>query len=139
MSEFSRINEIPETTNTTDFRIQSFDSVNLLLTGSFDFSYYHEVEVKFQEVSYISLPADFSHPHFRRADEAEIASIRKIVALESEDIVFCIEAETSGSLDRLPFYVVAEKMTVTEGTVYYYEPETLKAGERIASWVKGSS
>ena len=54
MSELARINEIVTTTNTTDFRIQSFDAGNLILTGSFDFSYYHDLEVEFHQVSYIS-------------------------------------------------------------------------------------
>jgi hypothetical protein len=64
---FDRVNEIVETTNTTDFRIQSYDSVNLLLIGSFDFAYYHEVEVEveFREVTYISLPTYFECPTFR--------------------------------------------------------------------------
>ena len=136
MSEFTRINELAES---TDFRIDSYDGSSLLLTGSFDFGYYHQVEVKFGEVSYISLPSDFSNPNFRRADDAEIESIRKLVALEAEEIVFCIEAETSSSLARLPFYLVAEGMTVTEGLVFYYDRPDLKDGERIASWVQRGS
>lgn len=136
MSEFDRVNEIAETTNTTDFRIQFYDSANLLITGSFDFCYYHEVEVAFKDVSYISLPTDFNHPRFRRADANEIEAIRKLIALEPEDIVYCIEAETSCSIVKLPFYVVAEGVTVREGRVFYYERENLKEGERIAAWVR---
>jgi hypothetical protein len=136
MSEFNRINEIVETTNTTDFRIQSYDSANLLVTGSFDFCYYHEVEVEFRAVSYISLPSDFNSPNFRRVSTHEIESIRKLIALEPEDIVYCIEAGTSCSIVKLPFYIVAESVTVREGLVFYYERENLKEGERIAAWVQ---
>jgi hypothetical protein len=139
MSEFDRINEIVETSNTTDFRVQSYDSVNLLITGSFDFCYYHEVEVEFKEVSYISLPSNFNCPRFHIASAHEIESIRKLIALESEDIVYCIEAETSCSITKLPFYIVAKGATVREGLVFYYERENLKEGERIAAWVQQQS
>jgi len=136
MNEFRRINEIVETTNTTDFRIQSYNSVSLLLTGSFDFNYYHEVEVEFKEVSYISLPSDFYDPVFRLANAEEIESIRKLIALEKKDVVFCIEAGTSCSIDKLPFYIVVESVSMREGRVFYYDRENLKEGERIACWVK---
>ena len=136
MSEFDRINEIVETTNITNFCIQSYDNDNLLMTGSFDFCYYHEVEIEFKEVSYISLPSGFNYPRFRRASAHEIESIRKLIALEPEDIVYCIEAETSCSLVKLPFYIVATGVNVREGRVFYDERQNLKEGEQIAVWVK---
>lgn len=136
MNELDRINKMIETTNTVDFRIQAYDSVNLMLTGSFDFSYYHEVEFNFHEVSYISLPADFSYPKFRKATSEEITEIGKIIAVDAEETVFCIEAETSRSLEKLPFFVVAESVSMNEGLVFYYERDNLKEGERIAPWVK---
>ena len=135
MKELERINEIVETTNTVDYRIQSYDSVNLMITGSFDFCYYHEVELTFHEVSYISLPADFGNPTFRLATEKECADINKIIAVDEEEKVFCIEADTTRTIEKLLFFVVAEKVTLNEGTVFYYEREDLKPGERIAPWV----
>jgi len=56
--------------------------------------------------------------------------------LDQEEIVFYIEAETSCSLNKIPFFVVAEKVTLNEGLVFYYERENLKVGKRIAPWVK---
>jgi hypothetical protein len=136
MSAIERLNEIVKTTNTTDFRIQSYDSVNLMLTGSFDFCYYHEVELVFSEVSYISLPSHFWNPFIRMATDAEIAAIRAIIAIDETESVYCIEAETGASLEKLPFYIVAESVSIKEGLVYYYARENLEVGERIASWVK---
>ena len=85
------------------------------------------------------LPSDINNPSFRRADETEIESVRKAIALESEDIVFCIEAETSSSIIKLNFFVVAEGVSFREGKVFYYERDNLNPGERIAGWVKRSS
>jgi hypothetical protein len=62
MDIFEKLNKISKETNTTDFRIDSCGGENLLITGSFNFCYYHEVEVKFQEVEYIDLLASFDNP-----------------------------------------------------------------------------
>lgn len=110
-----------------------------MLIGSFDFCHYHEVEFSFHEVSYISLPAQFSYPKFRKATFAEMIEIEKLIAVDAEETVFCIEAETSCSLGKLPFFVVAESIFMNEGLVFYYERENLKEGERIAPWVEISS
>ena len=66
----------------------------------------------------------------------EIEAVRKVIALEKEDIVYCVEAETSCSTEKLPFFIVAEDVTVREGKVFYYERENLKEGERIMAGVK---
>ena len=139
MREFDRINEIVETTSTVDFRIQSYDSANLMITGSFDFCYYHEVEILFSKVSYFSLPTDFRYPKFRIATIKEIDQIKKNIAIGTEKTIFCIEAEPTCDLEKSPYFVVAESVSFNEGRVFYYEREDLKEGERIASWVKASN
>jgi hypothetical protein len=148
MQELDRLNEILETINAIDFRIQSYDLADdLLIAGSFDFCYYHEIEVIFHEVSYISLPASFGEPHFRRASPVEVIEVGKqmgqqvsnLVAWDTEEVVFCIEATTDYTLNRLPFFVVARSVSWREGRVFYYEREHLKEGERIAPWVLQSS
>jgi hypothetical protein len=136
MDAINRLNEIVQTTDTTNFRIQSYDSGNLILAGSFDFCYYHEVELIFSGVSYISLPADFWHPLIRMATNNEIAAIRAMIEIDETENVYCIEAETSASLEKVLFYVMAEGVAIKEGLVFYYPRGNLEAGESIASWVK---
>ena len=130
MNEFDRINNA-----IADFRIQSYDGINLMLIGSSDFSYYHQFELIFHEVSYISLPTDFSYPIFRKASSTEYIQIENIINIDREETVYCIEAETSRSLDKLPFFIVARSVSLKEGMVYYYKRKNLKKGERIAAWV----
>lgn len=139
MEVFKRINEIVEKTNIDDFRIDSYTGANLLITGSFDFAYYHEVEVEFHEVMYLSLPVLFSNPLFRLASDVEIEVVRKFIAVSDRHTVYCIEAESDASFEKIPFYVVAESVRLREGTVYYYEREHLEENERIADWVKRKS
>ena len=71
-SILDRINEIVTTTNTTDFLVQSFVGDSLLLIGSFDLCYYHELEIRFDDVAYIGLPIyGLDSPKFSVASDAE--------------------------------------------------------------------
>ena len=123
MQELERINTILATNEIPDFWIQEFNGINLILRGSFDFFYYHNLEVEFKEVSYISLPVEFHFPFFRLADTKEINLISNLVFLSPEDIVYCLEAETSCSINRIPFYLVARSITIRKETVFYYKKE----------------
>ncbi|QDU50362.1 hypothetical protein [Gimesia panareensis] len=119
--------------------MESYSRGELLITGSFDFAYYHEVEVEFREVTYLSLPVLFWNPHFRLPLDDEIEAVRKFIAVGDRHMVFCIEAESDAGFEKIPFYVVAESVVLREGTVYYYEREHLEENERIADWVKRKS
>jgi hypothetical protein len=118
-----------------DYRLLSFDGSRLIIVGSTDLSYYHLVEAEFAEVSFLSCPTEFSHGRFRLATEAEHTLVNRLVAIDGEDILFAIDAESSGSMETQVFFILAQTLNVIEGTVYYYERENLKPGERIAPWV----
>ena len=126
-------------TNAVYFCIYSYETYDLLITASTDFAYYHEVEATFKDMKFVSLPRNFKYPVFRIANASEIKNLRKIIALEKNDTVFCVSAATSASLKKIPFYIVAEEVTIREGMVYYYERENLEDGERIADWVSRES
>lgn len=133
MVSVKRINKIIKATSANEFQIDSYRAGNIILIGSFDW-YYHDIAVEFVD-SYISLPTEFSYPRFRIANKIEIQQIRQLVLLEPE-VVYCIEAETSCSIEKIPFYLVAESTNIQEGRVYHYWKKDLKPGERIADWVK---
>ena len=60
------------------------------------------------------------------ASFCEVAEICKLIHIGEEENVYCIEAETTSSLEKLPFYVLAESTSIREGLVYYYNRENLK-------------
>jgi hypothetical protein len=102
-----------------EFRIGSFDGSQLLVIGSFDLSYYHDVELTFTEVEFIRCPTYFCEPHFR--DAGKMGDGRQF------------EIKTDEGL----FEIIAECVSVVIGKVYHYDRgEELKDGERIADWVK---
>lgn len=99
-----------------DYRITLFDGWRLHLIGgaSLDYSNAHTVEIEFHGVTYIACPTDFSHAKFRLGTGAEKQMLNRTVSLESEDIVFVIEAETTGSIEPHCFFIVAEDVVVKQ-------------------------
>jgi len=101
------------------FRVQSFDSCQLMIIGSFDLDYYHDIELTFSDVAYINCPTDFCEPRF--SDGGPTAEGRR----------FQIHT------DEGQFEIVADQVVVVVGKVYHYDRgEPLLPGERIADWVK---
>lgn len=75
MNTLIELNDKLKKTNITEFNILNFlhDKV-MTIVGSFDFSYYHEVEIYIHNPSYISCPTSFAYATFRVAtlDEKKI-------------------------------------------------------------------
>lgn len=69
--------------------------------------------VAFSEVSYVSLPFEFSHPKFREPSPEERSRVASVVPFESEDKLFVVEAETMASLDRQVFFIVATGVEIS--------------------------
>ena len=117
MEKFERLNYIANQTNTNFFQIHSFDGSHLSIVGSFDLTCYKEIEISFQEVTFLSLPVFFSFPEFSAGDSKEREELEQMVGLELQDIVYRIEARTSPG-KKLPFYIVAESFQVREINIY---------------------
>lgn len=120
---FEGLNQFVESHNISDFSVEAFNSVDLEIIGSFDLCYYYDVKIVFCEVSYISLPTRFQWPLFRTATATEINAVSACIALEEEDQVFCIEAETGKGLERHPFFVVAQSFRIEENHVSFVKSE----------------
>ena len=130
-----RINAIVSAANIMDFHVRSFDGDTLMLTGSFDHCYYHELEIYFHVASYIGLPVyGLDLPSFSIASAPD-RELHSHLQLDETDILFKLHsnADFEGGYH---YFVAAERLSIVEGIVYYYHRENLKAGERIADWVK---
>lgn len=134
----ARANEIVRTTNTTDFRVQSYTPWRLLLIGSMDLDYYHEVELEFRGVSYVELHTlDVLNPEFAVAMPEERGARRARLDVDADDVLFKITVWQAGRPVPPPYWIVARDVELREGLVYHYARANLQAGERIASWVRG--
>ncbi|MHB8732980.1 MAG: hypothetical protein ACYDAB_14470 [bacterium] len=105
-----------------DFRIQSFGAGDaagdvLTIVRSFDLTYYHDVEIEFADVVYLSCPTYFHSPSFRRATDAERAAVMRTVDLHEQDLVFCIDAD-AGTGERT-FTIAARALGWRKRKVMY--------------------
>jgi hypothetical protein len=96
-----------------DCVITSFDGWNLNLSSGSSLEYASLLAV-FSGVLYVSCPIEFSHPTFRLATEVERSQIAKLVALEEEDFVIAIDAETTAGLDTHTFFLVVESVALAD-------------------------
>ena len=134
-STLDRINEIVATTNTTDFILHSFVGDSLLLIGSFDLCYYHELEIRFHDVRYIGLPVyGLNSPRLSVASEVE-RQAHAHIELDDDDMLFRLHGDPDFNGGRV-YYIAAKRVSIAEGMVYHYVRDDLKDGERIAEWVK---
>ena len=103
-----------------EFRIDSYDSCRLVIVGSFDLGYYHDVEITFTEVDFIRCATNFMQPMFRDAGVAEDNCRRYEI-----------------TTDDVTHEIMAESVAINFGKVFYYDRGAdLKPGERIADWVQ---
>lgn len=121
-------------TNITEFKIISKTEYDLILAGSFDFAYYHDVEIIFSDVEFIFCPGySFNIDKFRLATQKEILEISKFMnGYADAGIVICLE----DTYHNEKYFIVTQQVNYKFGLVFYYNRENLQPGERIADWVK---
>ncbi|MFD1885532.1 hypothetical protein [Paenibacillus wenxiniae] len=105
----------------------------LVIAGSRDYSYYHNVELIFHEVQFMMLPAQiFTAERLRLATTEEVADLNEMMyGHQQMGRVFCLESLFEGTR----YYVVARQLEYNTDTVYYYKREPLGPGERIAEYL----
>ncbi len=120
--------------NLWDWRLDRFEGDKLHILGSRDFYYYHNLEIVFHDVDFLSCPTTFFHAQFRCATDEERAQFSG--HRDWEGTMFCISTDHGQDEPSPKFYVCAGRVECVVGTVFYYERENLQPGERMAEWVK---
>ncbi len=123
--------------NLGDFRFLKFTEEGILIIiGSDDFGYYHEVEITFSGVTYISCPTSFEFARFRLATKLEEEELKPKLFDGLNDIKICIVLDEEIDKSPIKHFIVAKEMKYEFSTTFYYKRENLKEGEKIADWVK---
>ncbi|WP_431685758.1 hypothetical protein [Hahella sp. NBU794] len=119
-----------------DFEVFSFNANELIILGSRDFSYYHQLEIKFLDVAYFSgTPSWGSNPHIT-AVFSLIEESKALKVLQEKKVNGYFEVFEFPTDDGASIIIAALDIVVNMDTVYYYLRENLKENERIADWVK---
>lgn len=109
-----------------DFSIFLYEKNRLVIVGSDDLSYYHNLEIIIETPSYISGVMDWS------CDLDD-----DFIKVSNQDDIFCPSLILEFYSDNeLKFKVIAEKMSINFDTVFYYKRDKLNTGERLAYWVE---
>jgi len=124
-------------TNINDFLINRYDlSGNLLIVGSFDFGYYHDVEIIFYDVTFIACPTSFTADKLRLATNQEIDRLRNITYENGGDgYVFCFE----DTFSLTKFYIIAHNVEFNFEKVMYFDKELRIEGVALSKWAESKS
>ena len=107
-----------------------------IVVGSFDFCYYHNIEIIFEDVSYYKGCMDWS-----RHDDFEVLEIMAEYVDEKHQsesrlkFVFHTDGMEVGK-QKGEVEIWASGIGYNTDTVLYYKRDDLKEGQRIAEWVK---
>lgn len=112
MGTFEEVNRLAAS-GMSEFRIQSYDGWRLLVVGSFDLCYYHDVEVTFTDIAHINCPTEFSWPTFSDAGPSPCRERRRF-AIRADDGVW---------------EIIAKAVEVGIGKVYHHDRERGQSGE----------
>ena len=111
INNINKINNFLLNSNCTDFRIKCFDGGQLYIVGSFDLSYYHEIEIVFYDVFEIVMET-FVQIGFSKSSQPPFQcdvtddNMAKIIITDDAD---------------KKHFIICERVDGTIGTVKYYK------------------
>ena len=120
-----------------DFHVTSYDGRFLEVVGSIDLSYYHQLEIIFEEVFFASIffeewHSDTKKPVIELPDSDFNKELNERLEIEQGYQIFIIRTEDY----KNDIYIAAKKISYNTDTVYYYDKPDLKENERLAEFVK---
>lgn len=116
----SLLNERVWTVSWLDFYIFSYEKNKLVIAGSDDFSYYHNVEIECYNPIYMK--GNFEWTCDTTGELASVGDAKKKLLFMNDD--------------GIALEVIADKFFINFDTVFYYYRDNLIEGQRMAAWVK---
>ena len=119
-----------------DFDVANYDSRNLVVRGSTDFCYYHELEIHFHGVFFVSAyfrgwKSDTTKPVFIIPEQQEDYQLNYQLEIEQGYDLFIFNIEDSEN----KIIIAAESISYNMDTVLYYYRKDLGPGMRLADSV----
>ncbi|MGH1337906.1 MAG: hypothetical protein ACRBFS_17425 [Aureispira sp.] len=118
MNKIEQINFFIKNKHWIDFEFRKYKN-DIVLIGSKDFTYYHEIEIIFKNVKKYSLEENWS------VDTSKdfIIKTNEAYFINNEDISF------------EKHFLQAQEVIFNTDTVFYYKRDNLKEGERLADFI----
>lgn len=120
MNSLDKINQIITGRFYLEFKIYSYDNGNLIIVGSEDLIYFHELEIIFKDVFAMSLPSSWrfsskDKPILLLNEGQEMLEVNTRFRIEQGNGIFKLVAE-----DNVIGYVVCKEVDVIQKVVKYY-------------------
>ncbi|MEV6492332.1 hypothetical protein AB0M20_27470 [Actinoplanes sp. NPDC051633] len=116
-----------------EWEILSLNRGRLILAGSFDLSYYHQIEIAFTDVAYLSCAAAFCDPAFREPTEAELHHATHQNGMDVPPVVVAFDHDFGRPVSCV---IAAGSVEITTGMVHRVPPQRLEPGDRLAPWLE---
>lgn len=118
-----------------EFHVFSFDGYKLSIVGSSDFSYYHKIEIIFEDVFFFSgffngWQSDTSNNVFLIPENENDLNIK--FEIEADYQLFTFKTEDYNN----DIIIGAKNISFNNDIVYYYNRPNLQQNERIADFIK---
>lgn len=119
-----------------DLDVAAYDGRNLVIRGSTDFSYYHELEIHFHGVFFASIyfrdwKSDTTQPVFTIPEQPKAYQLNYQLEIEQGYDLFIFKIENS----KNEVIIAAESISYITDTVLYYYREDLPPGMKLADFV----
>lgn len=119
----------------------------IIVISSFDFSYYHQVEIAFFDTIAHTIDTEYMWSDHWDKDQLCLLSgdERKKILITNgieDNPSFHVFAFNIGSFSNEQYYIIAKGISIKMGIVFHYDraaQEPLKENERVAYWVHTSS
>jgi hypothetical protein len=119
----------------------------IVVLGSFDFSYYHQVEIVFFDTIAHTIDSEYRWSDHWDKDQLCLLSSaerNKIIITSgiADDPSIRVFAFNIGSFSDEQYYIIAKGISIKMGIVFHYDraaQEPLKENERVAYWVHTAS
>jgi hypothetical protein len=115
-----------------DWELDYFDSCNLVIIGNYDLTYYHTVEILFEEVSYIQFSSIlFERLEIRIAEPSDRARLH--LELDVKNKLFAISCPDTSP--KPVYFIASERIKARACMVYHYLRE--KSQPCVEKWNQG--
>lgn len=122
-----QLNSRLDETDVSDYFLDGLKDERLVILGSYDLSYYHDVEIVFEEVRYICCPIRLDSPRFRPADEAErrIALEKAGENADPDGDIHVISIDEEGSRKGQHFIIASDVSFRFEKVLHYVNDDVM--------------
>ncbi|WP_252236233.1 hypothetical protein [Clostridium sp. CH2] len=121
--KMTELQKVIKMKNIDEFEFWDYKDFTLKVVASFDFAYYHNIEITFYKVSFISCSTKFLSAKIRFGTDEErewLLKNHKINYIKDEDILFCFNT----NYDSDKYYIFAKGFEFNTEDVLYKNPNS---------------